>query len=139
MNFLYLTTKFPMRRFVVVNSVSACFICTLICGCVEKRAAPSRMAKVKLEMEAYLQSCGRGYRVSDIEACLGLPEPTETEAPASDWPHWKFKYLVNDLVVTFLADEAPDGHEEFIYVGEPKVWLASDYWREIHHKAPLTD
>jgi hypothetical protein len=94
------------------------------------------MAKSKPAIEAYLQSCDRGRPVSDIEAHLGLPEPSETEAPASDWPHWKFKYFVRDLVVAFLADKASDGQEGFVYVGEPKVWRASDYWREIHRKAP---
>jgi len=46
---------------------------------------------------------------------------------------------MNDLVVAFLADKASDGQDGFVYIGEPKVWLASDYWREVHHKAPLAE
>jgi len=92
------------------------------------------MIKTKPQIEAYLQSCERGHPVSDIEARLNLPEPSETKAPASDWPHWKFKYFVNDMVVAFLADKASDGQDGFLYIGEPKVWRVSEYWRERHDK-----
>jgi hypothetical protein len=43
---------------------------------------------------------------------------------------------VNNLVVAFHADHAPDDHKEFVYAGQPMVWKAKEYWHEVRKKSP---
>jgi len=87
-------------------------------------------------MEQYLLSCPKGRPVCEIEADLGLPDPTETQAPAtiSILPYWWMKYFVDDrVVVCFYADTVDGGAKKpnFTYVGEPCVYTAEQYWREL--------
>jgi len=116
------------------------FVAHLVCistyGCSGSTSVERGTPEIRMQIEAYLESCSTGCPVSDIEGHLNLPRPAETESPASGWPHWKLKYFVNDLVVAFLADKVATGQQGFTYVGEPNVWLASDYWCEVSHKVP---
>ncbi|NIA16258.1 MAG: hypothetical protein GWP08_19520 [Nitrospiraceae bacterium] len=57
----------------------------------------------------------------------------------SESPYWKYKYFHGNMVVMFLANG--DRREEantngFVYVGEPQVLTAEQYWREIREKTP---
>lgn len=125
-----------LRRGALAKIIAAWVVCMGLWGCAGDTGASSLKPGSKAEIEAYFESCDRGRRVSVIEAQLGLPEPRETEAPVSGWPHWKFKYFVNNLVVAFHADEAPDDHKGFVYAGQPMVWKVKDYWREVRMKTP---
>ena len=99
-------------------------------GCAKPTAKGPATEMSQADMNQYLLSCPKGRPISEIETDLGLPDPAETEAPASDWPHFKFKYFAGDLVVFFHADEERDNMEKsFVYVGESEVWTVKQYWR----------
>ncbi|HUU70394.1 MAG TPA: hypothetical protein VM186_12770 [Planctomycetota bacterium] len=67
--------------------------------------------------------------MSRIEADLGLPEPIETEAPASDWPHWKYRYLTDNAMVFFHAEpRRPHSERDFVYIGYSHVEPKDDYY-----------
>jgi hypothetical protein len=102
----------------------AAFLLTLA-GCA--------VAPTKEEMERYFERITPGTPVAKIERQLQLPEPTETEAPAFNWPGWKYKYFTDDLVVYFVAVDEPqaDGREIRVYERDWCVWTKAEYWDQI--------
>ena len=107
-------------------------------GCVEQSANTSASKMSQADIMKYLLSCPKGRPVADIEADLGLPDPTAREGPVGDWDHWTMKYFTGDLVVIFLADATRDVvyEEELAYFGKPDVCTAEEYWQPIPDVPP---
>jgi len=114
-------------------------------GCAGGRPASApKTAMTRQQVQQYLKACPKGRLVRTIEADLGLPAPTETEAPAlvSESPYWRYKYFHGDMVIMFLADgDRGEGGDMsgFVYAGGAEVCSAADYWKGIRKKQPRPD
>ena len=98
---------------------------------------PSKSPTVTVESaRAYFQALPLGCAVTKIEADLGLPAPSETEAPASDWPSWKFRYMCRNVVIFFEAERSQSNGRagQFTYAGDPIIMSREEYWRSLSDK-----
>jgi hypothetical protein len=99
-------------------------------GEVKKRSLTVRSVK------EYFARKQNGYPVAMIEADLCLPEPRELEAPALGWPGWKYRYVVDDIVISFYAERAKgDGDDDkFLYAGNLDVKTVHEHFEAIRLK-----
>ena len=67
--------------------------------------------------------------VNEIEARFNLPKPTQTRAPATIDPVWRFIYYADGFVVGFAAQQVrgefpipgPADSRDFVYLGD--MWI----------------
>lgn len=121
----------PLGTIVVLSVLSA--LALLIGGC--NRLDELRSLTVESATE-YFRKLPNGYGVSQIESDLGLPSPAETEAPASDWPNWKFRYFAGDIVLYFEAvcSEENGNDRVFAYAGNPIIMSKEQHWHSLREK-----
>ena len=86
-------------------------------------------------LREYFRLLEPGKPVSEIEQELDLPEPIKRQAPAYDWPDYKYKYLARGCFIYFHVDmEERDGQEEFLYLGDAFVCSEEEYWSALRRK-----
>ena len=83
-------------------------------------------------LRAYFKNLTPGCPLSKIEADLSLPEPLETEAPASDWPFWKYLYKKHECYIRIWVDGSGPGSKGMAFQGEWYVYTKEEYeWARV--------
>lgn len=99
-----------------------------ISGC----RGPQQAKPLGLEaVQRYFAHTALGTPVKKIEFDLGLPAPVETEAPAREWPHWKYRYLTDELMIYFHAEATDAKCTDFVYAGSLSVSTKKYYYDTI--------